>query len=167
MHLHDYSCTCSCGRVQRLQLRGCCWACNWPAPSTGAPSDRTKNSSCGRARRHAVAVGCDTCSCMPSVEHATGPPPVSQPLRQNKGPVATMLVDMQLQSDAALVAMGMLPGLQQARPSTSALFDRTKTSNCSRARRHGVAVGCDTCSCIPSVGLATDPTGLYSNYKQS
>ena len=30
--------TCSCDCLRRLQLRGCCRACNWPPPSPGAPA---------------------------------------------------------------------------------------------------------------------------------
>ena len=60
-------------------MRGCCRACNWPAPSSGAPSDGIKKSNYGRVTRHAVAVGCDTCSCIPSVGHATGPPSLPPP----------------------------------------------------------------------------------------
>ena len=116
-----------------MQLRGYCQACNWLAPSDG-----TKRSTCGRVRRHAVAVGCDTCSCMPRIGHATGPPSLSSPPPTKESLAAIMFGDMQLRSGAALTVAGLLSGLQRARPSTGAPFNRTKMFSCGQVIRHAI-----------------------------
>ena len=66
---------------------------------------------------HAVAVGCDACSCGDVVGLATGPPPLpAPPPTEQKSPFAVGLEDMQLRSGATLAVACLESDMQLARP---------------------------------------------------